>query len=120
MSSNLYFSAAELKNFAAQIFINAGPEDSGVVERDLVKANLRGIDSHGVSRIPMYIERRRHGVVNPPPNLTVRKVTTAIAHLDDDNGTGFVSSHRTMDQAIRLANVHTQEGSTHLLSTYEG
>lgn len=105
MSNSLYFGVAELETFATQIFINAGlrPEDADIIARDLVKANLRGIDSHGVSRIPMYVERLRRGVVNPRPNITVRKVASAVAHLDGDNGMGFLASHRAMDEAIALA-----------------
>jgi len=105
MSSDRYFSVDELDSFAAALFRDAGldAEDAAVIARDLVKANLRGIDSHGVSRIPMYLERFRRGVVNPRPNIAVRKVAGAVAHLDGDNGMGFLAGHRAMDEAMALA-----------------
>ena len=38
-------------------------EGAAVVMDGLIAANLRGIDLHGVSRIPMYLTRLRRGVV---------------------------------------------------------
>ncbi len=105
MTATRYFTAEELETYAKALFRHAGllPEDAAVVAADLVKANLRGIDSHGVSRIPMYLERLSRGLVNPRPNITVKRVAGAVAEVDADNGMGFLASHRAMDEAIQLA-----------------
>lgn len=105
MTDLRYFTPAELTRAATAFFASAGlPEaDAAVVGADLVKANLRGVDSHGVSRIPMYLERLRRGLVNPRPDIVVKRVAGAVAELDADNGMGFVASHRAMDEAIALA-----------------
>jgi LDH2 family malate/lactate/ureidoglycolate dehydrogenase len=76
---------------------------AATIGADLVKANLRGIDSHGVSRIPMYIERLRAGLVNPRPEIRVTEVAGAVSSVDADNAMGFVPSHMAMDEACRLA-----------------
>jgi LDH2 family malate/lactate/ureidoglycolate dehydrogenase len=99
------FTADVLRAFAARVLEQQGlPEsDAACVARGLVEANLRGIDSHGVSRIPMYCERLRRGVVNPRPDITVRHVTPVCALVDGDDGMGFMVGHRAMDVAVEAA-----------------
>ncbi|WP_126425383.1 Ldh family oxidoreductase [Brevibacillus marinus] len=98
--------AEDLLRFAARLLEQSGGlrrEDAVVIAQDLVEANLRGLDSHGVSRIPMYLERIRRGVVNPQPNIKVTNITAAVSLVDGDNGMGFLAAHRAMDEAIELA-----------------
>lgn len=103
--SLLYFRPEELHALCAALFRHAGlPEaDADVVAADLVKANLRGIDSHGVSRIPMYLERLARGVVNPRPRIEVTQVSPAVSLVDGDDGMGFLAAHRAMDEAVARA-----------------
>ncbi|EYD76540.1 hypothetical protein Rumeso_01961 [Rubellimicrobium mesophilum DSM 19309] len=105
MSSVQYFAPEALATFAADVFASTGMSSDHAVTigADLVKANLRGIDSHGVSRIPMYLERLRAGLVNPRPDIKVTEVAGAVASVDADNAMGFVPSHTAMDEACRLA-----------------
>ena len=100
-----YISADALSALAGQIFTQAGlrPQDAAVIGQDLVAANLRGIDSHGVSRIPMYLERLAKGVVKPQPDITYQTITPAVGLVDGDDGMGFLAAHRAMDEAIALA-----------------
>lgn len=100
-----YFEADELVAFATKIFESTGMSTShaAVIGQDLVKANLRGIDSHGISRIPMYVERLQKNLVNPRPNVTVKKVAGAVSLIDGDDGMGFIASHRATEEAIALA-----------------
>jgi LDH2 family malate/lactate/ureidoglycolate dehydrogenase len=94
-----------LRDFARRMFRHYGlPEaDAACVADGLVEANLRGIDSHGVSRIPMYCERLRRGVVNAQPNISVNDVTPVCALVDGDDGMGFMVGRRAMDRAIEAA-----------------
>jgi L-2-hydroxycarboxylate dehydrogenase (NAD+) len=96
---------AALTQLSAALFRSAGlrPVDSEIVANDLVRTNLRGVDSHGVSRIPMYIERLNRRLVTSQPNMSFTHVAGAVSLLDGDNGMGFLVSHRAMDEAIRLA-----------------
>ena len=50
-----------LTDFARDLFSAAGvpPEDAALIARVLVWSNLRGVDLHGVLRIPGYLERVR-------------------------------------------------------------
>ena len=65
--------AEDLMRWLPMIFGNHGlpASDARTAARALVKANLRGVDSHGVARVPMYCERLRRGVANPTPEIKV-------------------------------------------------
>jgi LDH2 family malate/lactate/ureidoglycolate dehydrogenase len=68
-----------------------------------VHADLRGVDSHGLLRLPGYLDRVRRGLTNPTPDLKPEKKTPVAATLDGQNGFGFVVSTRAMDEAIAMA-----------------
>jgi L-2-hydroxycarboxylate dehydrogenase (NAD+) len=105
MSSVQYFHPDSLAAFATGVLASTGMSGAhaATIGTDLVKANLRGIDSHGVSRIPMYLTRLRAGLVNPRPEIKVTEVAGAVASVDADNAMGFIPSHIAMDKACRLA-----------------
>lgn len=100
-----FYDASRLTAFTRAMFEHAGLStgDAAVVADGLVKANLRGLDSHGVARIPVYLARLRGGVVNPQPNVAVIRVAPAATLIDGDNGMGFIVGRRAMEEAIALA-----------------
>ena len=70
----------------------------------LLYADLRGIDSHGVSNMfPIYMTWFRNGLINPKPTPTIIREAPAVATIDDDGGLGLVTGPRAMDLAIRKA-----------------
>ncbi|MDH5749061.1 MAG: Ldh family oxidoreductase, partial [Rhodospirillales bacterium] len=69
----------------------------------LVRADLRGVDTHGMVRLPGYIDRLRKGLVNPRPELKFSYPTPVAAQLDGDNGFGFAIAYRAMSEALSLA-----------------
>ncbi|MDZ7802320.1 MAG: Ldh family oxidoreductase [Trueperaceae bacterium] len=105
MADTRTFRADDLTQFTSRAFAAAGlpPEHADTIGRDLVRANLRGVDSHGVMRIPMYLERLRRGLVNPTPHVRVTRQTTAVASVDGDDAMGFIPAHMAMDEAMELA-----------------
>jgi LDH2 family malate/lactate/ureidoglycolate dehydrogenase len=78
-------------------------EEALTAAQALVKANLRGVDSHGVARVPMYCARLRQRVANPLPDIAVTRVAPAAALVDGDNGLGLVVGRRAMAEAIAIA-----------------
>ncbi|WP_265182112.1 Ldh family oxidoreductase [Geomicrobium sp. JCM 19055] len=56
-----YYSVSTLTKVSTLLLKAGGlnTQNATTIAQDLVAANLRGIDSHGVSRIPMYLERIR-------------------------------------------------------------
>lgn len=105
MTQTDYFRADDLTRYATAMFVFAGMKeaDAALIAGDLVKANLRGVESHGISRIPMYLERLKRGLVNPRPEVKVTKVAGAVAAVDGDNGMGFIASNTAMNAACDIA-----------------
>src|SRR4051794_41894268 len=66
------------------------PEDAAIIANFLVSADLRGVDTHGLWRLPIYLERVRAVVINPKPSLNLKKATPVAASLDGKKGFGFV------------------------------
>jgi LDH2 family malate/lactate/ureidoglycolate dehydrogenase len=101
----IYISPDALKTFTNEVFERLGllPEDASLVSDCLVKANLRGVDSHGVSRIPIYAKRLRLKLVNPKPNIRATRVAPAASLVDGDDGMGMVVGTRAMAEAIAIA-----------------
>jgi ureidoglycolate dehydrogenase (NAD+) len=82
----------ELRAFTREVFIRAGvpAEDADIEAEVVVWANLRGVDSHGVLRIPCYLEFINKGVMNTRPNIQILKETPATLVIDADHGLGPV------------------------------
>ena len=77
--------------------------DARFVAQTLVAANLRGVDSHGVVRLPHYATRLRNGTVKPRPSIEVRRTGTSAAVVEGDAGMGQLVAARAMQEAIALA-----------------
>jgi len=83
----------DLQGFVRELFERAGmpAEHARTVADVLVWANLRGIDSHGVLRIPRYVEMIDTGVVNPEATITIRTETPAALLIEADRAIGPVA-----------------------------
>jgi LDH2 family malate/lactate/ureidoglycolate dehydrogenase len=77
--------------------------DAAAVAQCLVSADLRGVDTHGLCRLPGYLDRLRRGLINPRPALEPKRVTPVAAALDGQDGFGFVVGTRAMQEAIAVA-----------------
>ena len=91
--------------FARRLLIAHGvPEaDAAIVASCLVSADLRGVDTHGLTRLPGYLDRVRRGLINASPALEPKRVTPVAAALDGQNGFGFVTGTRAMQETIAIA-----------------
>src|SRR5450755_5021236 len=78
-------------------------EDAATMTGCLVRADLRGIDTHGLQFLPQYLDRLRRGLVNPKPDLVVERVTPVVGSLDGQNGYGFVVATKAMAAAMDMA-----------------
>jgi LDH2 family malate/lactate/ureidoglycolate dehydrogenase len=95
-------SADGLKAVVAAIFRARGARaaDAGAVADALVWANLRGVDSHGVSRVPRYLELFDKGESVADAVVTVERPRAAIAIVDAHAAPGPVAMNRAADEAI--------------------
>ena len=100
--------ADRLETLATRIFAALGvPEpDARWVATLLVRANLRGHDSHGVIRVPQYVGSIRKGETNPRPTMRVLRDTPTTAVVDGDLGLGQVVARRAVEVALEKAARH--------------
>lgn len=107
MTGEAAFRVAEepLKRFVRAVFIKAGMGggDADVVADILVWANLRGVDSHGVLRVPRYLRFIDMGWLNPQPHIRLDRETVATFLMDADRAVGPVAMTKAMDTAIAKA-----------------
>ena len=98
-------SAEALKDFTKALLRTADvSEEHAETWADiLVWANLRGMDSHGVLRVPRYIAYMKNGNIHAKPDMKLEKRAGAIAILDSDWAPGPVAMTRAMDEAIDRA-----------------
>jgi uncharacterized oxidoreductase len=97
--------AKGLKQFSVDLLTAGGlsPEEAGLVAGSLVDANLRGHDSHGVMRIPYYLERARKGEVVPGAQFEVLKESPSILTVDGHWGFGQTQARRLAERLINKA-----------------
>jgi ureidoglycolate dehydrogenase (NAD+) len=78
-------------------------QDAQVAVKMLLMADLRGIGTHGIQRLLMYVPRIRKGLMNPTPEIAVRTLAPAVKVVHGDNGLGPLVAVRGMREAIGLA-----------------
>jgi ureidoglycolate dehydrogenase (NAD+) len=95
----------KLADFAARCLEKLGlaAADARLVAQTLVASNLRGVDSHGVVRLPHYATRLRNGTVKARPGIAVLRTGPSAAVVEGDAGMGQLVATRAMQEAISLA-----------------
>jgi uncharacterized oxidoreductase len=98
-------SAATLTPIVQSLFEAVGvpAEDAAVVAHSLIDANLCGHDSHGVMRVPQYVEFLKKGTYRAGVPLTVVNETPAVVVADGNWGLGQVQAHRLLRKLIPRA-----------------
>jgi len=105
MPSIIPVAPTALSTCVAGIFRGHGlPDDHAAVVADsLVAADLRGVSSHGVMRVPSYVSGLKDGSINAKPNLSLIADTGARAVVDGEDGMGQVAADRAMRLSIARA-----------------
>ena len=99
------FHPADLTAFGCAVLekLDVPTSDARAVADCLVLAELRGVDSHGMIRLPVYTRRIQAGVVKARPAMSLTSRFAAVALLDGGNGLGPVVGTRAMQEALRIA-----------------
>jgi len=94
-----------LEKLGSQIFTSIGVPQQGAdwIAHLLVRANLRGHDSHGVIRIPQYIASWREGEIDAKAEPVVLQDGPATALVDGKFGFGQIVARRGMEVAMQKA-----------------
>jgi LDH2 family malate/lactate/ureidoglycolate dehydrogenase len=78
-------------------------DDAGDVARVLVMADLFGIHTHGVQRIPQYLERVRVGGMSVSAEVVAENVAPSVVKVDGANGMGPLVGWRTLTATMEAA-----------------
>src|SRR5499427_5092358 len=94
-----------LSEFCTRVFLHFGvPEDDAIQAAEvLARADLRGIDSHGVGRMHTYFDMLELGRINPRPKIKIVRSTLSTATIDGDNGLGLVVGPQANRIAMEMA-----------------
>src|SRR5262245_10473121 len=77
--------------------------DASLLADSLVRADLRGVHSHGVLRVPEYVEKLRHGGVDPRAKPELTREFGAISVIDGCNAMGQIACAFAMVDALDRA-----------------
>ena len=105
MHSEIVFSPEALLQFAGALLGAAGvpPANAALVAKSLIAANLRGVDSHGVQLLPLYIQRMDTGDIDVHAAGHVVSENGSAMVYDAEYAIGQVVSTICTDHAIRLS-----------------
>jgi LDH2 family malate/lactate/ureidoglycolate dehydrogenase len=100
--------ADTLRTYVAGIFAGRGvPEaDAAVIADNLVEADLRGVESHGVNLVSLYCKRLEDGLMKPVTTVTVERDEPNTATLHGGLGFGQVAGLQALDLAVEKAKAH--------------
>ena len=100
-----YLQVQVLRKFMVNVFIKLGvpPKDARICADVLISSDLKGIETHGVNRLGMYVRRIKKGIQRPFTKIQVIKDKKGIAVWDGNHGMGQVIAHHAMIKAIEKA-----------------
>lgn len=87
------YNAARLKDWTTRIFekCDVHPDHATITAEALVRTEARGYKTHGLTRVPSYVERLKTGVFNSRPKMQHRSMLGGIV-LDADGAIGQVAA----------------------------
>lgn len=99
------FDATKLSSFTIAVLEKVGVpnENAEMVAHSLTAANLRGVDTHGITRLPIYVERVQARLTNGRTQGRVLSESETTAVYDGEDGLGQVVGTRAMQLAIAKA-----------------
>lgn len=94
-----------LGDFMASVFAAKGMSDADArIFADIILwANLRGIDTHGAIRLPMYVRLIDNGALDAQARPAVRTASGAILHIDANRAAGQIALAHATNLAVAKA-----------------
>lgn len=96
-------SATRLTGWVAAVLQHAGvgPEHAALASGAMVRTELRGVATHGLTRLASYLEKLRSGEVNPAPDISVRR-SPGICTIDADGALGQVAALIAIQEGLAM------------------
>lgn len=105
MTPSLRVEPEPLRDGVAAVLTAAGaPADIAAVVADtLVDSDLKGVESHGILRVPHYVQLIREGYIEPAGRPVVRQDQAAVLVLDGQRGFGHFALGELCDRVAAKA-----------------
>jgi LDH2 family malate/lactate/ureidoglycolate dehydrogenase len=106
VDGDIVYPVDSLREWTKAIFqkVGVGHEDSALLADSLIEANLRGVDTHGITRmLCVYVERIRKGVVSTKSSTAIVREKASTALIECHNSIGQVGAAHAMRTAIEKA-----------------
>lgn len=103
-----------LERFLATVLAGVGarPEDAACVAGHLTDASLKGHDSHGAGRLPLYVRHAATGLVALDAQDRILGDAPVILQIDAQGGWGAPAGFRLIDRAAEKARAHGLAAAT--------
>lgn len=94
-----------LTEFGSALFQEAGAsaDHASALAETMVWASARGVDSHGITRFPRYVELLQKGDANPQPDIEIKQTKPGVALIEADRAPGPVALRQAADLAVEMA-----------------
>lgn len=105
MANQVNISIENLKQVVMETLAKVGVSemDAAIILDTIFFANRRGVATHGVGRLPLYVHKIAAGHYNPKNEIEVLTDNAAYALLDAHNGFGQVVAYKATKMAIEKA-----------------
>ncbi len=103
--NELRISAQDINTFATKVLLknNYTKDEAKITAKVLVEANLRGVNSHGISRLKRYVDDVSSGICTPGKNPKIIKETPVSSVIDGQGGVGPYIAQIAMNISIAKA-----------------
>ena len=79
------------------------PGNADTVSQHLVDAEMKGVSSHGVNRLGLYLNEAANDVIDPKAEPVVTTPRDGLLHVDGARGIGIVAMSRATEALIETA-----------------
>jgi len=107
-ASETAFGSLELRDFIERSMqgVGASAEDSAYMARHLLASELAGHPSHGLRRLPEYVDRAIAGITNAAAKSTIEKDLGAMVALNGNRTHGHFALRDATQLAVQRAKIH--------------
>lgn len=105
MGGTQLIKAEDLRSFSNSVLEKMGVprDDQEIVTAALLDAELRGLETHGIVRLTLYVPLIQKGMINPRPQIKMIDESPNHVLLDNDFGFGFLGAVKAMKLCVEKA-----------------
>lgn len=100
----------DMHGFAVAVFVHYGATraNAAIAADHLVDASLRGLEAHGIMRVPEYARQLQTGQIDGRAEPVVKERGPGLFHVDGNHGFGQVAMMKAVDLMIHSLETQPQ------------